>query len=446
MPLKNRVIMHKKHWFLTLLATILLLAGVHPSPFPWISWFGFLPFFLILWDPSCKKLHLVTYTLVSCFLYYGIGLSWLVHFNLLVYFLALAVITPFFLIYFLPLRLLCERWPAALKIFASVLWSALLYKAYAVSPLGSVVIEVPFYAPLPFLQIASVTGFILLPALGMGINASIALFISHRSKAAAFGILLFVAGLLAIFIWGTSELKKTYPTPLHWTILQHNLPISGGWQLEHSFEVMDKYRAMALQAARKKPAMIIFPLYNFPEDVLRHPEFFTDLARRTKAWILVATYIPLEEGQDLSQGFFDTALLYSPDGRLVDHTQAVRPPPFRQISESNQKGYKVLSTPFGKIGILLCYEDCLPAMAQEAVRQGADMLIALSNPGYFTSTWMPYYHLMQDRLRAIESKCFVVRVSANGYSGVVDPQGRVLQKSHLSQEEILQIQVGKVNP
>lgn len=438
--------MRKKHWLLTFWATILLLAGVHPSPFPWISWFGFLPLFLILWDPSCKKLHLVAYTLFAGFIYYGIGLSWLVYLDPGIYFLTMAVITPFFLIYFFPLRLLGDRWPAALKIFASVLWSVLLYQAYAASPLGAVVIEVPFYAPLPFFQIASVTGFILLPALGMGLNASIALFISHRSKAAAWGISLFAAGLLATFLWGTAELKKTYPAPLHWAIIQHNLPVSGRWQLEHSFDVLDKYRSMALQAARAKPAMIIFPLYNFPEDVLRHPEFFTGLARQTKTWILVATYIPLEEGLDLSEGFFDTALLYSPEGKLVDHSQAIRPPPFRQILESNQKGYKVLSSPFGKLGILLCYEDCLPAVAQEAVRKGAEILIALSNPGHFTSTWMPYYHLMQDRLRAIESKRFVVRVSANGYSGVVDPQGRVLQKSRLGKEEILQIKVGKASP
>jgi apolipoprotein N-acyltransferase len=256
------------------------------------------------------------------------------------------------------------------------------------------------------------------------------------------GIFLFVAGLLTIFISGNIELKKTYPTPLHWAIIQHNLPVSGKWRLEHPIYVRAKYRELALKAAKDKPGMIIFPLYSFPDDVLRSPEFFTGLAQETKTWILVATYIPQKEGQNITKGFFDAAILYSPEGKFVDHYQAVQPPPFRQIAEYNQKEYKILATPFGKLGILLCYEDSVPAIAKEAVKKGADILVALSNPGHFSNTWMPHYHLMQDRLRAIEAGHFVVRASANGYSGVVDPKGRFLQRSALNKEEILQINVG----
>ena len=188
--------------------------------------------------------------------------------------------------------------------------------------------------------------------------------------------------------------------------------------------------------------MILFPLYSFPDDALRHPEFFAGLARETNAWILAATYIPQTPGESITRGFFDAALLYSPEGKLVDYYQAVQAPPFRQVSEYNQAQYKILATPFGNLGILLCYEDSVPKMAQRAVEKGADILIALSNPGHFTATWMPHYHFMQDRLRAIESGRFVVRASSNGYSGVIDPKGRILKRTNLNQQQILTIEVG----
>ncbi len=434
--------MHKKHWFLTLATTILLLAGVHPSPLPWISWFAFLPLFFLLLDNSCKKRHLVVYNLIVCFAYYGMGLFWLVYYDLRIYLFSVAAITPLFILYFLPLRLISNKLPDFLKIITAILWWVVLYKAYSLSPFSTIVIEVPFYAPLPFFQIAALTGFILLPTMVMGLNASIALFIASRSKTAIAGILLFVAGLSAIFFWGNHSLKETFATKLHWTIVQHNLPVSGRWRLEHPIYVRAKYRELALKAAKDKPKMIIFPLYSFPDDVLRNPEFFTGLAQETKTWILVATYIPQTAGQNITKGFFDAAILYSPDGKLMDHYQAVQPPPFRQIKEYNQEEYKVLSTPFGKLGILLCYEDSVPAIAKKAVEKGADILVALSNPGHFSNTWMPHYHLMQDRLRAIETGRFVVRASANGYSGVIDPKGRFLQRSDLNKEEILQIKAG----
>jgi apolipoprotein N-acyltransferase len=377
-------------------------------------------------------------------IYFGVGLYWVWFFDLKAYFLAVLVTAPIFAVYFSILCFVRSRVksPVALIFAALAIW-VLIQAAYAMSPVGAIAIEVPFYAPLPFFQIAKVTGFALLPFLILGLNVCIALAIKKRSKLAVLGIFLFSAGLAGVFFFGQSELKKSYSTPLRWAVIQHNLPVSGTWRLDHPLFVRSKYRELALEAAKEKPAMIIFPLYSFPDDALRNPEFFSGLAKETNAWILVATYIPQKEGESITQGFFDAALLYSPEGKLVDHYRAVKAPPFRNISEKNESQYKILETPFGKLGILLCYEDGLPRVAREAVRNGADILIALSNPGFFNKTWMPYYHLMQDRLRAIETERFVVRASSNGYSGVIDPKGRVLSQSELDREQILRVNVGR---
>lgn len=435
-----------KNWMLVGLSAVLLLAGIHPLNLYWLSWFAFLPLFLIFFDSACSARALAFKTLCVGVIYYGIGLYWLLLFDWKSYGLAVLVTAPVFAIYFSILRLIQFKLKSSivLVVLAPLIWG-IIQTAYAMSPIGAIAIEVPFYAPLPFFQIAKMTGFAALPFLILGLNICIALTIKKRNRAAVLGVIFFVAGLAGIFIFGKTELKKTYPTPFHWAVIQHNLPVSGKWRLEHPLFVRSKYRELALEAAKEKPSMIIFPLYSFPDDALRNPEFFSGLAKETNTWILVATYIPHKEGGSITQGFFDAALLYSPEGKLVDHYRAVVAPPFRQISEQNESQYKILDTPFGKLGILLCYEDSLPRVAREAVKNGAEILIALSNPGFFNKTWMPYYHFMQDRLRAIETGRFVVRASSNGYSGVVDPQGRVLSQSRLDNEQIMQVNVGLVS-
>jgi len=137
-------------------------------------------------------------------------------------------------------------------------------------------------------------------------------------------------------------------------------------------------------------------------------------------------------------------MLYTPDVGLTGHYRAVQAPPLGDPQETTADEYKVLDTPVGKIGILLCYEDTTPKLAREAVAEGAEIIIALSNPGHFTKTHLPRHHLFQDQLRAIESGRFVARVSASGYSALIDPRGRLLNKSKLDHEEILQVIAGLI--
>lgn len=378
-------------------------------------------------------------------IFYGVGLYWLLLFDPKIYILAFLFVAPVFAFYFLILSFVSSKTKSdsASILMAAASW-ALIQKIYALSPISTIAIEVPFYGTLPFFQIASVTGFVAVPVCIMGLNASISLFLKGKTRGSIAWMLVFIGLLGGIWFWGSRQLL---PVQVHTrpkiAVIQHNFPVSGKWRLDHPVYIRAEYRRLALEAANQKPDMIIFPLYSFPDDILRNPEFFTGLARETNAWILVASYIPQKKDASITQGFFDAALLYSPEGKLTDHYQAVQAPPFREISEFTNNQYKILESPFGKLGILLCYEDSLPGMARKAVHAGAEILIALSNPGHFTSTHMPYYHLMQDRLRAIESNRWLIRASANGYSALIDPKGRFVQKSELHTAQTLFMSPGR---
>ncbi len=424
---------------------MLLLVGLHPLDLTWLSWVAFLPLFILFLNPACHRSQLLLCALLVGIIYYGVGLYWLLYFDARIYALAFLIVAPSFAIYFFVLNLATSRIASSsLKILAAPIFWILIQKIYALSLIGTIATEVPFYGALPFFQVASVTGFITVPAVIMGLNMAGAALLKKRVAVHIAWLLFFIMVLAGIYFWGEKQLREAKPKEeSQFALVQGNFPVSGKWRLEHPIYIRAEYRRLALEAAKKSPSMIIFPLYSFPDDALRNPEFFTGLALETKTWILVATYIPQKAGESIAHGFFDAALLYSPSGKLVDYYQAVQAPPFRHVSESTGKEYKVLQTPFGKLGILLCYEDSLPKMAKKAVQNGADILVALSNPGQFNSTHMPYYHLMQDRLRAIESNRWLVRASANGYSAVIDPNGRFVQRSELNKQEILQIKVGK---
>lgn len=355
-----------------------------------------------------------------------------------IYILVLLALAPAFAVYFFLLRILTHRISFFMVPASALLWF-FFHKLYALTPLGNSGIEAPFYGSLALMQLAALGGFGAPSALLVGFSAGLAAFFKTRNRAAAFWVLLFAALLGGSYVWGEGRLKTGERLNFHAALIQHNLPISGKWNSGHPEAIRQKYRALALEASQEKPDLMIFPLYNFPDDPSRNPEFLNALARETGSFILIGTYIPEKPGESISKGFYNTAILYSPEGKKAGEYQAVETPPFRRILEKTGKEYHLLETPFEKLGVLLCYEDASPRMAQRAVHQGAGALIALSNPGHFTSTFLPYYHLMQDRLRAIETGRFVLRVSANGYSAVINPRGKIMTQSALREETILTV-------
>ncbi len=82
------------------------------------------------------------------------------------------------------------------------------------------------------------------------------------------------------------------------------------------------------------------------------------------------------------------------------------------------------------LGPMICFEVLYPDLARDLVRQGAEILVNLSN-----DSWMdpgdgnaPRQHFSMAVFRAIEARRYLVRASASGVSGIVDPTGRVIDR------------------
>ena len=77
-----------------------------------------------------------------------------------------------------------------------------------------------------------------------------------------------------------------------------------------------------------------------------------------------------------------------------------------------------------RLSPLICYEDVVPRLAREAVLNGADVLVNLTNDTWFGDTAAPFQHHLIAAFRAIETRRYLIRSTNTGVSAIVDPLGR----------------------
>jgi apolipoprotein N-acyltransferase len=98
-----------------------------------------------------------------------------------------------------------------------------------------------------------------------------------------------------------------------------------------------------------------------------------------------------------------------------------------------------------RVSPLICYEDTVPALARDATRRGAQVLVNLTHDAWFGRTACPYQHHLIAVFRAIENRRFLVRATSTGYSAVVDPLGRTVAHLPLYKESNAHVRVTPLN-
>lgn len=93
----------------------------------------------------------------------------------------------------------------------------------------------------------------------------------------------------------------------------------------------------------------------------------------------------------------------------------------------------------------ICYEIIYPDFARGARKRGAQMLVNITNDGWFGRSNAPYMHANIARFRAIETGAPIARCSNAGISVFYDYKGRVLGKTKLGEETVLRRKVPMVS-
>ena len=179
-------------------------------------------------------------------------------------------------------------------------------------------------------------------------------------------------------------------------------------------------------------------------------DFLSEQAKNNNIWLIAGT-VPIKLKSDnvhYENKYYAACLVYNEKGEQVSrydkihlfdvHLEATKET--YTESETIEAGNKavVIDTPFGKIGLGICFDLRFPELFRELVLQGAQIIVI---PSAFTAITGKAHWEVLLRARAIENLCYVVASAQGGYhvngrethgdSMIIDPWGSVLD--HLPQ-------------
>jgi predicted amidohydrolase len=165
---------------------------------------------------------------------------------------------------------------------------------------------------------------------------------------------------------------------------------------------------------------------------------FGELAKELGIWLLIGSLaIKVSETKTANRSF-----LFSPDGKIAAryskiHLFDVNLPSGEQYRESNTVAggdeAQVADTPWGRIGLSVCYDIRFPQLYRQMAKAGA---FAFTAPSAFTeTTGKAHWHVLL-RSRAIENGAFMIAPAQGGlhtngrrtygHSLIVSPWGEIL--------------------
>ena len=269
---------------------------------------------------------------------------------------------------------------------------------------------------------------------------------TRRSKAALGFTTALLAGTLLLVLAAPSE---TYPEDHKAFLVQTSIPQEVAWEqwdLATQRPLLDRLEALTTQAVGRQdpPALVIWP--EMPASFYFHDDSFTRLyaegiARRTNSYFLmgIVAFVP---GSERTQPL-NSEVLLDPTGRLVSQYDKIHLVPFGEYvplkrflwfaekltAEAGDfvSGNRLVVSELagGRMSGLICYEAIFPELVRRFVEQGAEVLVNISNDGWYGSSAARYQHLLMARMRAIENARYLLRATNTGITAVIRPDGRI---------------------
>jgi len=168
-------------------------------------------------------------------------------------------------------------------------------------------------------------------------------------------------------------------------------------------------------------------------------EFAAGIARQSHAYLLFGGVGHTAAGDPLNSAF-----LMTPDGVIADQYNKIKLVPFGEFVPSPFGWVNRISKEAGdfapgdrvvvfhadghNLGAFICYESAFPDLVRRFVLNGAEVLVNLSNDGYFGTSAAREQHLALVRMRAAENHRWILRATNDGITAVVDPAGRIAER------------------
>lgn len=292
---------------------------------------------------------------------------------------------------------------------------------------------------------------------GLIVMLSTAVLFIKRSKACAVLIIFCLAvtfGAAYQRIYSPVAIKRISESPTVTVgVIQGNIDQSKKWDKKYQDQTLDKYINLTKSldknvdiAVWPETAMpffiqeagdLRFKLFQFLKDSriplltgapgytlhsdknnysLFNRAYFIDSAHNTVDWYDKHHLVPFGEYVPLKD--------YLPIGKLVEGVGDFIP----------GTGSAPIITGRLAMGILICYEGIFPELAQKRVKNGANLLINISNDAWYGRSSTPYQHLSLVALRSVEQGRALIRGTNTGISCTINPYGKIEHASPLFED------------
>jgi len=302
---------------------------------------------------------------------------------------------------------------------------------------------------IPLARIATVTGVYGLSFEIMIVSSAwAAAFLVRRKR-----ISLFVAAATATVVLQAGRLV---PAPVLLTdkvatLVQANVPILEGadWTRDYYNMTLSELTALGVNAnSARHPDLIVWPESPAPfyttDPLFRNA--LSSLARQANARVLAGAIGITNARQNPEQPtkIYNSAQLVGPtdewDGRydkahLVPFGEYV---PFKRLFAfagglTKEVGdflpgtsREPVQADGSKLGVFICYESIFPDEVRQFAANGAQVLVNISNDGWYGDSGAYAQHLKQARMRAVENSRWLLRDTNTGVTAAIDPYGRIV--------------------
>jgi apolipoprotein N-acyltransferase len=259
--------------------------------------------------------------------------------------------------------------------------------------------------------------------------------------------------------WRVREVDRTArnaPT-LRVAVVQGNIEQGRKWDPAFQLEAIDTHIRLSAAAPGSRPDLVVWPESAAPFYFM-HEKAPTRLVlngvRRTGIAHLIGSPA-FKRRADGEVDYFNRAYLIQPDGGIGGFYDKVHLVPFGEYTpfkeylpfigkmvahvgdfEPGAEGNVLFLEDIG-LGIQICYEIIFPALSRAMTRNGAAVLVNITNDAWYGLSAGPYQHFSMVVFRAVENRRSLARAANTGISGFIDPAGRVLNATRLFVETAL---------
>lgn len=278
----------------------------------------------------------------------------------------------------------------------------------------------------------------------LGAGALVALWLgSSRERALALAVLV----LPWFGGYGLKSLEWTKPEgdAVEIAIVQGAVSQDQKWLAANRDATLARYRDLTLQALGTP--LIVWPEAAAPDLANNIVPYLQDLAAaaRGRDSALLMGLIRAEPGPGDEPLYYNSILAYDENVRWYDKHHLVPFGEFFPVPKFVRRWLRLMNLPYSdftsgataqaplaiaglRLSASICYEDAYPATQLASAREST-ALVNVTNDAWFGRSTARHQHLQISRMRAIESRRYVIRAANDGISAIIGPHGEMLAQA-----------------